>query len=201
MHTAIQALVVAGIASTLIACTTASTAPPPPAAASQQGLAKVQVPASVRALAAAPKPPANATTGTTTGSGKLRTSTADGSGDQDSVWVDQIDITGDGQVEDTQFLWDDEDKILFLSSAATFACTNGGEGAGALLIGLYGPGNTDQQPVGSGIWAVELDATECAAQSTGIFGCAFDADGNSTACGVAVLNAQTGELVIGAAAN
>jgi hypothetical protein len=159
--------------------------------------ANIQIPASVRALAVAPTPPANATKATTVGKGSLATSTTDGPGDTDFVWTGNIDVTGDGQIEETQFLWDDEDKLLYLAAATTFDCGDTpGEGAGGVLVVLEATGNTDKAPVGSGVWAVELDASECASQSAGIFGCDFDAYGNATACGAADLDEKTGELDI-----
>lgn len=187
------------LALAVLAVTGCASSPSSTTAKGDQALADVKVPASVRALATAPQPPAGAKASTSVGSGRLQASTADGTGDQDSVWAEQIDITGDGQVEDTQLLWDDEARVLFLSTTTTFSCSDGGIGVGSLLIGLYGAGNTDNQPVGSGVWAVELDKSECSAAAAGIVGCAFDADGNSTACGLAVLNTQTGELDIAAA--
>lgn len=181
-----------GIALAVSACATGSKTQ-----SASQAPADIQVPASVRAMATAPQPPANATKGSGIGKGGLATSTADGAGDMDFVWAQEIDITGDGQVENTQFLWDDEDKILYLSAAATFACGDtSGEGAGGLLIALEATGNTDKEPVGSGTWAVELDASECQAQAAGIYGCEFDADGNPTECGAAELDEKTGDLDI-----
>lgn len=195
MNAYTRTLVLAVVAGIVTGCATSSSST---TAGNQQGLADVKVPASVRAMAANPKPPAGATQGSSVGGGRLQASTANSAGDQDWIWAEQIDITGDGQVEATQFLWDDEVKVLFLSASTTFSCTDGGVGVGNLLVGLYGAGNPDQQPVGSGVWAVELDKSECAAAAAGIVGCAFDADGNSTACGLAILNTRTGELDIAA---
>lgn len=196
MSNSIRALALAAFAGVVTGCATSTSST---AAKDAQAPADVQVPASVRAMAASPIPPAGAKPGSSVGGGRLQASTANSAGDQDSIWTEEIDITGDGQVEATQILWDDEVKVLFLSASTTFACSDGGQGVGNLLIGLYGAGNTDQQPVGSGIWAVELDKTECSAAAAGIVGCTFDANGNSTACGLAILNTQTGELDIAAA--
>jgi len=194
----LRALALAAVAGSVTACATSSSTT---ASGDQNAPANVQIPASVRAKAAAPTPPPGAKPATGLGSGSLQTSTANSAGDQDWIWTENIDITGDGQVEATQLLWDDEVKVLFLAASTTFSCTDGGVGVGSLLIGLYGAGNPDQQPVGSGVWAVELDKSECAAAAAGIFGCTFDANGNSTACGVAVLNTQTGELDVAAASD
>jgi hypothetical protein len=169
------------------------------AQASTQTPVKVQPPASVRARANAPAPPANAKKAASVGKGKATANTANAAGDTDSIWAEDVDIDGDGNVEKTDMLWDDEDKVLYLFADKTFTCTNGGTGAGGVLIAVYGQGNTQKKPAGSGWWAVELDKGECAAQAAGLVGCKFDAQGNATACGAAMVDDKNDDVVIVAA--
>src|SRR4030095_1885947 len=140
-----------------------------------QGPIKCNPPATVVAKAKSPAPPADAKKSTSVGKGKAKISTSNSADDTDSLWAEELDIDGDGNVEKADLLWDDEDKVLFLHAAGTFTCANGGTGEGSLLIALYGEGNAAKKPAGSGWYVVELDKSECAAETAGIFGCKFDA--------------------------
>ena len=102
------------------------------------GPVAVQVPPKVAAMADAPKPGAGATKKSSIGKGKAAASTANAAGDDDSFWVEDIDIDGDGTTEQTDVLWDDEDKVLFLSASGDFKCQNGGTGSGDMLIAING---------------------------------------------------------------
>ncbi|MGH9364033.1 MAG: hypothetical protein ACRD1B_02035, partial [Thermoanaerobaculia bacterium] len=155
----------------------------------------VQVPASVRDKASAPQPPASAKTSTSIGKGKASANTANSASDTDSVW-EELDFDGDGNVEQTSLLWDDEDRVLYMYSDDPFTCRNGGTGDGNMLVAVYGKGNTYKKPAGSGWYVAELDKSECAAQAAGIYGCKFDANGNATACGVAVVDDKNDDIVI-----
>ena len=152
-------------------------------------------PAAVAQKAGSP-PPANAKTTKTAGSNKTAVSTANSASDDDSFWIEKIDVDGDGDAEDANLVWDDEDKVLFAYSAGTFACRNGGTATAELLVVAYGEGNTFKRPVGSGFWVADLDAGECNAKAAGLWGCKVDAKGNPTACGVATLDAKTDDLII-----
>jgi hypothetical protein len=77
-----------------------------------------------------------------------------------------------------------------------FKCANGQPARGDILEARYTRGNQASKPVGSGWYAVELDAGKCAAKKAGIYGCRFDANGNPTACGAAAINNQTGDIDI-----
>jgi len=178
-------LVVVALGGALIYAQTAPQAP-----------VKVQPPASVKAKANAAEVPAQAKKMTTVGKGKVVVTTANAAGDSDSFWVEEIDIDGDGNVERTDLLWDDEDKVLYLYADGTFTCTKGGTGEGGMLIALYGQGNPRKKPAGSGWYVVELDKLECAAQAADLFGCRFDAQGNPTACGAALIDAKNDDIVI-----
>ncbi len=161
-----------------------------------QAPVKVQPPAAVKEKANTPAPPATATKATSVGKGKLTAHTANAAGDTDSMWVEKIDIDGDGNVDEASLLWDDEDKVLYMWKDGTFTCANGGTGSGGMLIAIYGKGNSHNKPAGSGWWAAELDKDECAAKTADVYGCNFDANGNPTACGLAAVDDKGDALVI-----
>ena len=157
-----------------------------------QAPVKVNPPAAVKSKTAPP----NAGKGTSIGKGKASTTTANAAGDTDSVWAEKVDIDGDGNVDDTNFLWDDEDKVLYFSKDGTFTCTNGGTGSGGMLVAVYAAGNTYGKPANSGWWIAEVDKDECGAKAAGLVGCKFDGSGANTSCGVAVIDAKTDDITI-----
>lgn len=158
-------------------------------------MAKVN-PAAVQALAKAPTPPPNAKKGTMIGSGKAMVNTSDGPGDTDSYWVQEIDVDGDGDVEHATLLWDDESKVLYASADTEVPCDMGGTAYASLLIGVNAAGNARGMAPGSGFYAIYLDASECAAQAAGLYGCKFDANGNVTAAGAAVIDEATDTITL-----
>jgi len=163
------------------------------------GPVAVQVPPKVAAMADAPKPGAGATKKSSIGKGKAAASTANAAGDDDSFWVEDIDIDGDGTLEQTDVLWDDEDKVLFLSASGDFKCQNGGTGTGDMLIAINGKGNSRGRPAGSGFYVVTLDEDECKADEAGSYGCKFDARGVATACGAVIVDDKNDDITIAAA--
>ena len=163
------------------------------------GPVAVQVPPTVAAMADAPKPGAGATKKSSIGKGKAAAATANAAGDDDSFWVEDIDIDGDGTTEQTDVLWDDEDKVLFLSASGDFKCQNGGTGTGDMLIAINGKGNSRGRPAGSGFYVVTLDEDECKADEAGSYGCKFDARGAATACGVVVVDDKNDDITIATA--
>ena len=162
---------------------------------------KVKVPATVAAKANAPTPPAKATKKASIGKGKATAKTANGADDSDSFWVEEIDIDGDGNVESTDVIWDDEDKVLFLYAEGDFACSGGGVGSGDMLIAVNGQGNPRGRPAGSGWYVVTLDDGECKAKAAGAFGCKFDAAGIETACGAVAIDEKNDDVVVATASN
>jgi len=152
-------------------------------------------PGAVQMQAAMPAP-ADAKVARSIGKKALKVSTANSPGDVDAFWVEQVDIDGDGNVDDTNLVWDDEDKVLFTYSDGAFTCRNGGTGMGELLVAAFGEGNTWKRPAGSGFWLAALNRGECGAHSTGLWGCRFDANGNATSCGVATLDEKSDDIVI-----
>ena len=144
-------------------------------------------------------PPASAKPTKTAGDNKVKIGTANTATDDDSFWVEKLDVDGDGDVEDSNLVWDDEDKVLFAYTTGAFTCKNGGTATADLLVATYAEGNARKRPAGSGFWVADLDKGECGAQAAGLWGCKFDASGSETACGVAVLDEKNDDLVIAAA--
>jgi hypothetical protein len=143
------------------------------------GAPEVKVnPKSVQAKAKTP-PPATAKTATSIGKGKATINVANKPGDTDSFWVERLDIDGDGDIEETQLLWDDEDKVLF-AYAEVDVVTDDGAATVQMLVGVNGEGNPRGRPAGSGFFAVYFDAGEGGAEVAGLYGCRFDAKGKVT---------------------
>jgi hypothetical protein len=154
---------------------------------------KVTVGSALKAKAKSPAPPDNAkqkSQQSSIGNGPLTASTAQPS----SFWVEEADVDDDGTAETNNFLYDAQQGILYTYREDDFACQNGGTANGGILEALYADGNKAGKPVGSGWYAVNLNATQCGAQNAGVYGCKFDADGNPTACGAATINNQTGDI-------
>jgi hypothetical protein len=158
--------------------------------------ADVQLKAAIAKAKNPPTPPASASKKTAIGKGKTVVNTANSPGDDDSFWVENIDIDGDGTVEETDFLYDDEDQVVYMHADGDFKCKGGGKGEGDMLIAVNCAGNSRGRPAGSGWYVVDLDESECKAKMAGLYGCKFDASGNATACGMATLDEKNDDLVI-----
>ena len=128
------------------------------------------------------------------GTGKLTITTAQ----PVDFWQEQVAYSG-GSMVTTDFLYDPNVGVLYGYREDDFKCANGQPAHGGILQALYTSSNKSGKPVGSGWYAVELDAGKCAAKESGVYGCKFDASGSATECGAAALNTQTGELVIAVA--
>jgi len=165
--------------------------------AQQSTTPKAQPSLGLQEKATNPMPSSNAqgkTQKNSVGKGKLTVTT------QQPVdfWQEQVAYSG-GSMVTTDFLYDPSVGVLYGYREDDFKCANGQPEHGSILEARYTSGNKSGKPVGSGWYAVELDAGKCAAKESGIYGCQFDASGNATECGAAALNTQTGELVIAAA--
>jgi hypothetical protein len=160
-------------------------------AQSQGAPAGVKVnPSAVQQKAGSP-PPANATKTSSVGDHVKMATPAD------SVsWAEQLDVDGNGQVDQATLVWDAKDRVLFSNATGSFTCANGGTGSGELLIAVNGTGNRWNRPVGSGFWLASLDKNQCGAQASSLWGCKFDASGNATSCGAARLDEQNQDLII-----
>ena len=141
-------------------------------------------------------PPASATKTKTAGKTAVKTSTANSATDDDSFWVEQLDMDGDGNVEDSSLVWDDEDKVLFAHSEGAFTCKNGATGSGEMLVATFAAGNARSRPPGSGFWVAAVDKGECGAQAAALWGCRFDASGSETACGIVTIDEKNDDVVI-----
>lgn len=162
-------------------------------ATTQPAAPKVKVGANLKAKAKVPAPPETAkqkSQQSSIGKGSLTASTAQPS----SFWTEEVDVDDDGVAETSDFLYDAQNGILYTYREDDFACANGGTANGGILEALYADGNKGGKPVGSGWYAVNLNASQCGAKNAGVYGCKFDADGNPTTCGVATINNQTGDI-------
>lgn len=180
----------------LAGCSTA--APRAPSAGSP---VIISIPSWVADKANSPRPPGSATTKTSIGRGMLEVNTSNTAGDSDWFWNEGIDLYGDGNVELSELLWDDENKMLFLYGGGEFRCRGGGWTNGNLLIAIYGKGSPRGQSAGSGWYLVTLDAGACGANMSDPYGCRFDAKQEPTTCGMAVVDQQTNDLLFATASN
>jgi hypothetical protein len=161
------------IAGALGACQSGGSSGPASAVAAPR--VKVD-PSKVQARAKTP-PPATAVPKTSIGSGKVSMKTANSPADQDSFWIEEIDIDGDGVVERTEMLWDDEDRVLYAYAQTDVDCAAGGIAVVAVLVGVNADGNPRKRQPGSGMIAAEFDETECGASEAGLYGCTFNGAG------------------------
>jgi len=153
--------------------------------------------ASTIARAAAPgAPKTGVTLASSIGSGPLTENTAQTGDAGDSSWVEQVDVDGDSTAAQATFLWDDETKILYIADQDDEVCANGGTANLATLTALFGAGNAQGAPVGSGWNADYVDATQCGAASPVLWGERFDSTGTVTKAGVATIDPTSGDLVI-----
>src|SRR5215467_10891001 len=101
-----------------------------------QGGTGVKVsPGAVQNKAQSP-PPSNAT-GTSSIGDHVKMATPEGS----VSWAEQLDVDGNGQVDQATLAWDDKDNVLFSNTSGTFTCNNGATGSGELMIAVNGAGN------------------------------------------------------------
>jgi hypothetical protein len=152
--------------------------------------------AATTAMATAPAAPETAKMATSVSSGPLSESTAQAGDAGDSSWVAEVDVDGDGTAAQATFLWDDELKILYIAVEDDEVCADGGVVQANTLTALFATGNAAGAPVGSGWTATYLDATECGAAEPVLWGERFDANGNVTVAGEAMISPSTGDLMI-----
>jgi hypothetical protein len=155
--------------------------------------------ATTEARAAAPNVPKDATKATSIGTGPLQVNTAQPGDSGDATWTEQVDIDGDSTAAQMNVLWDDEVNILYFYGQDDEVCADGGVANLQVLAALYGTGNAQGAPVGSG-WKLDyVDATQCGATSPVLWGVRFDSTGNVYAAGVASIDPATGAVTITAA--
>jgi hypothetical protein len=157
----------------------------------QPAAAGVKVNPSAVQKKAQSSPPTSATPATSIGT-NTKMATPAGS----VSWAEQVDVDGDGQIDQATLAWDAKDRVLISDKSGTFTCADGSQGSGELLVAVNGQGNRWNRPVGSGFWLASLNKGQCGTQTNTMWGCKFDASGNSTACGVAQLDEKNQDLII-----
>jgi hypothetical protein len=166
-----------------------------PAATATKGVAvKVAAPA-IAKLMDHPVPKTAKRT-TTIGEGKLAHSTAQSPKDDDALFVEQLDLAGDGTAEQASIVIDEETHTSYAYTAEETTCKDGTVVKGKQLTAVYGAKNTFGQPAGSGWSATETGAGSCGSAEPMVWGARFDANGNITAEGESTFDAKTGELVL-----
>ena len=161
----------------------------------QQGAPTVKTGSALKAKAASPAPSAtakNKSQKTSIGKGKAVAKASAPS----SFWTEEVDVHDDGSVETTEFLYDAQRGIVYAYGEDDFTCANGNPEKAGILEAVYAAGNKAGKPVGSGYYAVGLNAGQCAAKKAGAYGCKFDANGSPTECGAIAVNDATGEVTV-----
>jgi hypothetical protein len=113
-----------------------------------------------------------------------------------SFWQEQLSFNGG--VVTTDFLYNPDIGVLYGYREDDFSCSNGQTAHGGILEALYTSGNKAGKPAGSGWWAVELSSSKCGDMNSSVYGCKFDANGNATECGAATVHNVTGEMNVAA---
>lgn len=168
------------------------------ATAQQPATPDVQANPASKNKASSPAPTASATNQgqkTSIGKGVLIITTAQ----PDAFWDEQVDVTGKGQAVITDFLYDATRGVVYAYREDDVTCKNGQTARAGILDAVYTEGNKAGKPAGSGWYAVGVNAGKCGAKKDMIYGCKLDASGNPTACGVATINNQTGEVDVATA--
>jgi hypothetical protein len=66
------------------------------------------------------------------------------------AWAEEPDLADDGTPVTTNVAMENKHKVLYSSRERSFGCANGNTADGAVLMALYGTGNTLGKPAGSG---------------------------------------------------
>jgi hypothetical protein len=127
------------------------------------------------------------------GQGKTSIDTGD---PKNSFWTETVDLSGAGTIVNTDMMWDSSSKILYAFAHTNLRCAHGKSIEGDVLVGIYGKKNILSRKPGSGWWVVELAQNQCQAPLAGLYGCKFDAQGNTLACGRAELDQRINDMAI-----
>ena len=127
------------------------------------------------------------------GHGKAMIDTGD---PKNSFWSEALDLSGTGNVVNADMLWDGSSKILYAFAHSTLRCTHGKSTEGDVLIAIYGKKNFLGKSPGSGWWVVEMAQGQCQAPTAGLYGCKFDSQGTTLACGHAELDPRINDMGI-----
>ena len=115
---------------------------------------------------------------------------------KDSFWNEPADLGGNGEVVNADMLWDASSKILYAFAHIGLHCSHGKSTEGDILIGIYGKKNFLGKATGSGWWVVNLAQNQCQAPTAGLYGCKFDTQGATLACGHAELDPRINDMAI-----
>ena len=115
---------------------------------------------------------------------------------KNSFWNEAVDLEGAGQVVNADMLWDASSKILYAFAHTSLRCTHTKSTEGDILIGIYGKKNFLGKTPGSGWWVVDLAQDQCEAPTAGLYGCKFDAQGGTLACGHAEVDPRINDMAI-----
>jgi hypothetical protein len=143
-----------------------------------------------------PSPPAGATKQAkqaAIGHGKAMIDTGD---PKNSFWNEAVDLSGAGTVVNADMLWDGSSKILYAFAHTTLRCTHGKSTEGDVLVGIYGKKNFLGKSPGSGWWVVEMAQGQCQAPTAGLYGCKFNSQGTTLACGHAEIDPRVNDMAI-----
>jgi len=129
----------------------------------------------------------------TIGHGKAMFDTGD---PKNSFWNEPVDLNGAGNIVNADMLWDASSKILYVFAHSKLRCMRAKPIESDILIGVYGKRNFLGKSAGSGWWVVSLSENQCEVAQPGLYGCKFDAQGNTIACGRAELDARINDMAI-----
>ena len=118
--------------------------------------------------------------------------------DNASKWPAATNLSGVRELAGATVVMDSAHKIRYLNlnGKRPFNCRDGTKANEDMLITVYDAGNTLGKPVGSGWYAVELEAGVCGVSQAGLYGCKFDAAGRLTQCGAATFREVPVDIVI-----
>jgi hypothetical protein len=127
------------------------------------------------------------------GHGKTMLDTGD---PKNLFWNEAVDLSGAGTVVNADMLWDGSSKILYAFAHTTLRCTHGKSTEGDVLVGIYGKKNFLGKSPGSGWWVVEMAQNQCQAPTAGLYGCKFNSQGTTLACGHAEIDPRINDMAI-----
>ena len=178
---------------------------PKPAPVAQQAAPKpapsvpnIKVSPAEQAKAKAPKPGPHATKKPATeafGKGEAAVHLK-GRPHEHSFWAEQLDVDNSGNPVLVDEAWNNQAKVLYISSDRAVTCGNGQTATASTLTAVYAKGNQQKRPAGSGWWVSQLHAGDCGVPREGLYGCRFDAAGNNSDCGGASIQADVNDVVI-----
>ena len=100
-------------------------------------------------------------------------------------WFENADIDSNGTPEKVGFMWDANNKVMYAYTMDPVTLDDGSMADKGLIVAQFGDGNTLNRPLGSGFWAYATlrDTLGYRNEEGTLYGCRFDASGESTECG------------------